>query len=417
MRHQKMMTWVSISGTALSIFLVMVFFMTEEVRNVEVSPERNRHKIYFGQNMHIRSKDGKNDSSSSFAYSVGEKLYHGLDGVIKESYGSSWIENKDVSAGNGESISALPMDVDNVFWEIYDFRFIDGKPFDKADYESNSKVVVLTRSLARMLFGEEKVTGREVTVNWIPYRVVGVVEDVNPIMGNTFANLYMVYDRNKNGDGYFGDCQIRLLVKPGVTQEHLQKQVKSRYATIQSELDKENKEIVYHGQPYTSEEVSLGGYGSNTEPDLTTHKRMNLVIYAILILLPAINLSSMTRSRLRHRVSEIGVRRAFGAKKRGILSQMLCENFIITLAGGIIGLLLSVLFVILLSHLFFQFSGTLNPSSLDIVNARPSFEMLFTWKNFLTALALCLILNILSATVPAWQASRVEPAIAIAKTK
>lgn len=416
MRHQKMMTWVSISGTALSIFLVMVFFMTEEIKTVEVSPESNRHNIYAGQYIHIREKKGRSDNSSSFSYDVGNKLYHGLDGVVKESYIKSWMENKDVSTGDGDAVSALPMEVDNVFWEIFDFRFVDGRAFDKAESDSNSKVVVLTRSLARKLFGEEKVTGREVTVNWMPYRVVGVVDDVNPILGNTFANLYMIYNKTGDNNGYFGSCKIWLLVKPGVKQEDLQKQVKSRYATIQSELDKEDKEIVYHGQPYTTEEVALGGYGSNTEPELATHKRINMVIYIILILLPAINLSSMTRSRLRHRVSEIGVRRAFGAKKRGILGQMLCENFIITLAGGIIGLVLSVLFVILLSHLFFQFNGSFDPS-VEIINARPTFEMLFTWKNFLMALALCLVLNILSATVPAWQASRVQPAVAIARVK
>lgn len=41
MKHQKMMTWVSISGTALAIFLVMTFFMTENVKMVEMSPETN----------------------------------------------------------------------------------------------------------------------------------------------------------------------------------------------------------------------------------------------------------------------------------------------------------------------------------------------------------------------------------------
>ena len=118
---------------------------------------------------------------------------------------------------------------------------------------------------------------------------------------------------------------------------------------------------MYHGQPYSTAEVMNGGYGSNNSPDLETSNRINYVIYAILILLPAINLSSMTRSRLRHRVTEIGVRRAFGAKKRSIIMQMFGENLIITLLGGAIGLIFSVLFVWLASSLFFAMTDRPRP--------------------------------------------------------
>ena len=81
---------------------------------------------------------------------------------------------------------------------------------------------------------------------------------------------------------------------------------------------------------------------------------MMMIFYCVLIILPAINLSSMTRSRLRHRVAEIGVRRAFGAKRISIVGQMFGENLIITFIGGAIGLILSVAFIVLVSHLFFS---------------------------------------------------------------
>ena len=50
-----MMTWVSISGTALSIFLVMSLFMTEQVKTAEVAPESNRNRIMTGQGIHVTS--------------------------------------------------------------------------------------------------------------------------------------------------------------------------------------------------------------------------------------------------------------------------------------------------------------------------------------------------------------------------
>ena len=53
MRHQKMMTWVSISGTALSVFLVMAFFMTDGIKSAEVAPASNRHCILTGKSLSV----------------------------------------------------------------------------------------------------------------------------------------------------------------------------------------------------------------------------------------------------------------------------------------------------------------------------------------------------------------------------
>lgn len=79
-------------------------------------------------------------------------------------------------------------------------------------------------------------------------------------------------------------------------------------------------------------------------------------------------------------------------------------------------MLLSILFVYLVSDLFFSF-GSIFDESLEMATARPTFEMLFTWKTFLVALLICFVLNVISASVPAWRASKVQPAEAIAKVR
>lgn len=419
MRHQKMMTWVSICGTALAIFLVMTFFMTDQVKTVEVAPETHRQKIYIGQNIHISGGEW-GDSSGSMHYDAARSVYDNLESVEIASFMSQWSDNADINVRGGEAISSLPKRVDENFWKIYDFRFVSGHPFDKADCDSDAKKAVLSRSLARRLFGEDDVAGREVMVNMMPYTVVGVVEDVSPLLSTTYAGFYLVFTRDYGMSGnekWFGNTQVALLLKDGVSPDRLRQEVKGRYATLGAQVAKEGAELIYHEQPYDAETVAEGGYGSNNTPDMKSKHVLSYFLYGIMILLPAINLSSMTRSRLRHRVSEIGVRRAFGARRVSILVQMLGENFVITIIGGVIGLVLSVVFILLASNLFFLYSGSMSSSSLDVVNARPSFDMLFTWSNFFVALALCFILNLISATVPAWQASRVEPAVAIAKVK
>ena len=97
MRHQKMMTWVAISGTALSIFLVMAFFMTEEAKTVAMSPESNRPRIYIGENFHMREAGKYNDSSSPVSYEFAQKFYSDLDGVERISFINAWQDNCDVN--------------------------------------------------------------------------------------------------------------------------------------------------------------------------------------------------------------------------------------------------------------------------------------------------------------------------------
>lgn len=67
----------------------------------------------------------------------------------------------------------------------------------------------------------------------------------------------------------------------------------------------------------------------------------------ILLLVPAINLSSMTLSRMRKRMSEIGVRKAFGATANVLLRQVFYENLLLTLIAGAVGMLsvMHVLFI------------------------------------------------------------------------
>ncbi|MDE6077261.1 MAG: FtsX-like permease family protein, partial [Muribaculaceae bacterium] len=112
-----------------------------------------------------------------------------------------------------------------------------------------------------------------------------------------------------------------------------------------------------------------------------------------------------------------GVRRAFGARRSDIIRQLFGENLMVTLVGGIIGLVLSYLFMLTLSSEFFIFIANDYGMSLESKMATPSFGMLFTWGAFFVALGACLIMNILTATIPAWRASLINPAVAIAKSK
>lgn len=426
MKHQKMMTWVSISGTALAIFLIMAVVIADSVYIVEAAPESKRSRILYGQGMHLVSGDS-DWSHMMLAYDVARKLYEGLDGVEMVSYdGTFWDSETNVNVPGKNAFPMQKLVADANIWKVYDYTFIDGRPFSAAEAESQTRTAVLTRSAARKLFGEEKVSGRAIEVATYPYTVVGVIADPVSVMPQSYADILLPFnpalclpEGDSGPERWFGNVKVRLLAAENADAENIKAQVKKRYARLEPEAKKMDLSLKYHQQPYTSREMGLGDFGSNTDPDTESHDVSNAVILALLILLPAINLSSMTRSRLRHRVSEIGVRRAFGASRKSIIRQITSENFIITLTGGVIGLALSFLFIALFSHAFFQFGGDLINSrpSLDLINSRPSLGMIFNWKIFFFALVMCFVLNLLSATVPAWKAAKVQPAEAISGSR
>ena len=75
----------------------------------------------------------------------------------------------------------------------------------------------------------------------------------------------------------------------------------------------------------------------------------------------------MTQSRLRQRVAEIGVRRAFGSTRIEMVGQIVMENLVITLLAGAIGLLISILFAYWGTDILFAqpYSVTLNAPTVD----------------------------------------------------
>ena len=105
---------------------------------------------------------------------------------------------------------------------------------------------------------------------------------------------------------------------------------------------------------------------------------------------------------MRKRLSELGVRRAFGAKRSDLLSQVLWESLVQTLLGGLIGIFLS--FVASYAFADIIYGGREMASKMGGISISP-FALLSPMV-FVYAILFCLVLNLLSALYPAWRTSR-----------
>lgn len=403
MRTQPVIGWVTIIGTALSVFLIMIIVMMQQVSVLPFAPETHRDRMLYGIFIHTKKTDGSGEGSAGMSYELAKRLYGDLDGVEDISYNSNGVVPYDAMGTTGRSVSLDVHQTDEGFWRIYDFELIEGRYYDAAEVEAHRNLAVISGSAAATLFGGEKAVGQHFVLDQDDYEVIGVVGDVSKLANMAYGEVFTPVSF-KAWDALYGNVNASILVSDGVSFDHIRDQVKSRYAVLDSELAADGSKTVYHGSPFDQETIASGVGGSNTTPDPESGRQLRLFIYIILLIVPAINLSSMLHSRLRHRVNEIGVQRAFGCTRRRIISDIISESFIVTLAGGIIGLIAAVIFDLCYGGLYSEFGDAA---------VSPTLSMLLRPQTFAYALGACFLLNILSAAVPAWQASRLNPVEAL----
>lgn len=407
MRHQPVIAWVTVLGTALSIFLILIVVMMQNVGLVNIAPESNRDRMLYGKYVHYTSTIDNSDQSSGISLSLSREMYDGLDGVEKISYYDDALQTYDAKGVDGEMFEVHTRLADAGFWEVFDHTLVAGRYFTAEEAKAEAHKAVVSESTARRLFLGENAVGKNFSLDHKTYTVVGVVKDSSRLATMACGDVFIPFpfsNYNYNNDeSEWGEVTAALLVKKGVDFEHVRDQVKKRFAEIDTKKAPENLKTVYHEQPYDQATMMAGLPGSNNTPDNSASDMLRWSIYVILLLIPAINLSSMLHSRMRHRVSEIGVRRAYGCTRARIVGDIITENMIVTLVGGVIGLIVAIVFAMCYDGIFEIQDGT----------ASPALGMILNWQLIAAALGACLVLNLISAFVPAWQAARLNPVDAI----
>ncbi|MDE5921525.1 MAG: ABC transporter permease [Paramuribaculum sp.] len=409
LKSEPVVTWVTIIGTALAIFLIMTVVMMQEVKTAPYSPESHRDRMLHWGSMSITHADwGDGTSNGPMSYWAYQNIIEPLESAETSTAYACMTTTHSAALRDHTPIKVDILPTDHRFFDVFDLQFIAGKPYDQAQFESSQALAVLPESTARQLFGSagEDLIGSEFLIDLAPYRLIGIVKDVSPLADHAYSQLWVPLTatsllKDTWNDNYMGMLSSTILARD-----------KSDFPAILAELDKIKANIntqmkagngyqyVWRNRPYTTEKDAVSKW-ANVEPDLKQARRSRLMVYLILLIVPAINLSSMTQSRVKRRMAEIAVRRSYGATRSGILGSLIMENLSMTLIAGLIGFGLSVAFALMLAPSLFNqgMSATSAPTTA-------SLPMLLHWSTLGMALLFCFILNLLCTGVPAWRASR-----------
>lgn len=408
MRRQPLLTALTIVGTALAICLIMVVMMTREVQLADYGCEPYRSRTLYVQKAHKFGPSGNTFGQLPMESARG--VFSRMKSTEAVAVFSSWISTPDVAVPGADGVPLKVKGAGASFFDVFTLRFTEGRPFTNEECESNTTAAILSRSACRKVFGaEEGVRGRTIMIDDIEYRVAGVVDDVSPLQKSAYADVWVPISTAPGAEHpleksmYVAtNVSVALLAKSAADFPKIRNEVERNLAAYNKSIAPDTLELM--GQPDT-QEVYVNRTWSNQAPDMRSVHLRYLLVFAILLIVPAINISSMTQSMLRRRKEEIGVRRAFGAKRSTILMQTAMESLVQTLIAGLLGLILCMIVCGAAGSFIFSIGASIFDEGED---KWMDMSILFSPSIYAWALLFCILLNLISSIVPAWKASRTD---------
>ena len=264
-----------------------------------------------------------------------------------------------------------------------DWNVQSGRAFNRQDYNSGRKVVVLGADLPNKLFKGQDPIGREISTSGYRLLVIGVLEKKGAIFGQSQDNFAIIPLTTFNS--FYGNrrrsLSISVMAENKENYNNLMEITEGYLRTIRK---------VPVGEPNDFEMVSNESVLEQIN-DITEGIRIGaFVIAAIALLAAGIGIMNIMLVSVTERTKEIGLRKAVGAQRKNILFQFLTEAVVLCLIGGIIGILLGV------------GVGNYVGSLMNAVAYVP-----LDWV--VTGVMLCVFIGVGFGTYPAYKAANLDP--------
>jgi putative ABC transport system permease protein len=270
--------------------------------------------------------------------------------------------------------------------------FFLGRDFlSEEGFEGRSHVVILTHKLWQRLGSNPAILGQTVRLNSEPYTVVGVLALGVYDRGMGDLAIPLAFNPAQLSHNYHW-LTVMGRLKPGITRAQAQADMDAVTARIAQQYPKTNH-----------------GWGAIVEPlknDFIPPERIRslwLLLGAVgfVLLIACVNVANLLLARGVARQKEMAVRASLGADAATLFGQLLTESLLLALAGGALGV--GVGYAMLRGFVAVMPPNTL-PSEADLTLNVPI--LLFT-------LAVTMLAGLISGCIPAWFASRTDPADAL----
>lgn len=421
--RRKFFTFISLFGISFTLATLMLFVSLIQSEFSKKAPMKNSDDLAYISHITIEKQyydtipqidsaiidgvmtfdttyqykeSGKSSSSSDFSEQLLVNYFADIPSA--EHWTRIATETFDLYINNTK-LEVDAIYTTEAYWDIFNFDFIEGRPFDNADVLQDRSVVVVTEEFAKDYFGETVgIVDREIVLNSSSLRIIGMVETptVSKAMGHSVSqDIFMPVSQMEGyvEKFYFGGFYGVFLKKSAVSIDQLKKDLVNVTGRIPADHpDNPYDQSVIKFKPTTLKEKVADQLYYQADPAKSLRVLWFIVTGLLLlyILMPLLNLVNLNVSRILERSSEIGVRRSFGASRSTILFQFVFENVILTLIGGVIAFIFSSIAIVMINQ------------SKALGNTILQFNVSF----FLSCFLICILFGILSGLIPAYRMSK-----------
>ncbi len=218
---------------------------------------------------------------------------------------------------------------------------IKGRYFNENDYYSANRVCIITESSARLLFGTTDVVGMTFDFNVYgdvqEFTVIGIRQDsasmLSGLMISEVVSMEAPLSVMTDVFGYYVTLNDLLIISEG--GEFATQVAKDTVRLMENRHDVRGKNAI--------QVENFNDYLGAMNEIISMITVFIVFVAAISLLVGGIGVMNIMLVSVTERTREIGIRKSLGARTGSILFQFLCESAIITLLGGIIGILLGVM--------------------------------------------------------------------------
>ncbi len=286
---------------------------------------------------------------------------------------------------------------DSTVFEIFDYEFTAGNPQTALEAPNS---IVINQSMAEKIFKNVNPVGQTIIIGGdreTALQVTGVYEDM-PTSSHLISEALISWKTIfPDGDRSWGQWGVHsyVLVNEGVTKEALQVKLDSTVAKyIAPIFDPINLKVKMVPVPLKSIHLTSDFESEPVPVGNIQYVQIFAAIAIFLIIIASINYMNLATARSTKRSMEVGIRKAMGAQRSGLMGQFLTESILITL----ISLMLSMLVMI-----------AVVPGINSLVGTHLAFEGLLHTKVILAIIGIVFITGFMGGCYPAFFLSSFQP--------
>lgn len=267
-------------------------------------------------------------------------VYHGGSGIAK-------------AAGNQEDVTIYA--INQNYQLLNQIKMEEGRCLTEIESEYRLSNCLIGAGIAQNLFGTKRVLGEKIRINGKDFTIVGILkEEGNTTMNTKDLSVFLPFETGQRLLGVNGVANF----EASASEERLVEQAERTLNDfLRAKVGEDNFEVFNMGSildmvttVYNVLGYLLGGIGG------------------ISLLVGGVGIMNIMLVSVTERTREIGIRKAIGAQKSDIIIQFLIESVVLSLLGGLIGLLLSagILGIVNLFAVEYHFGVTFGVAMLAV---------------------------------------------------